>query len=97
MVDFARDGQQAVEDGMIIGVEPGRVQSRKNRTVGRVVAELAAHLPKSAGIPELVAEVPAKLDALLGKPDVLALRRDRDDAEAEAVGAVFLDEIERIG
>ena len=57
----------------------------------------ALHLPEAAGIPELVGEVAALLDLLLIKLDVLALRGDTNDAEAETVGAVFCDQVERIG
>ena len=56
-----------------------------------------AHLAEAAGVPELVAEVLAALDPLLLEADVLALGRDRDDAEAQAVGAVLVDQVERVG
>ena len=47
--------------------------------------------------PELVAEIAALLDLLFIEADVGALRRDAHEAEAESVGAILGDEIERIG
>src|SRR5271154_1830103 len=52
---------------------------------------------EAADVPELVAEVAALLDLLFVEADVGALRRDADEAEAESVGAVLGDEVERVG
>jgi hypothetical protein len=53
-------------------------------------------LPEAARVPQLVAEVLAPFDPVFLKPDVLPLRCDRNDAEAQAVGAVLLDQVQRV-
>ncbi len=45
------------------------------------------HGAEAAGVPEFVAEVAALDDLLLVELDVLPLRRDAHEAEAQAVGA----------
>ena len=42
-------------------------------------------------------KLPANLAAFLIEQDVLALRRDQHEAESQAIGAIFRDEIERVG
>ena len=90
------DGEEPVEDRVVVGVELRRIDPRQDRRRRGVVAGRPAHLAEAAGVPELVAEVLAALDPVLLEADVLALRRDRDDAEAQAVGAVVVDQVEGI-
>src|SRR2546427_11421637 len=63
----------------------------------RQAGSLSYELAEAAGVPEFVAEVAAQLDVLLVVEHVLAKRRAAHDAEPERVGAVFADELERIG
>jgi hypothetical protein len=81
---------------VVVGVELRRVDPGEDGRRDELSPGRPAHLPEAAGVPELVAEVLAALDPVLLEADVLALRRDRDDAEAQAVGAVFVDQVERI-
>ena len=55
------------------------------------------HLPETAGVPKLVAEVAAQLDVLFVENDVLSQRRGAHNAQAQGVGAILGDEVERIG
>ena len=64
------------EQGMVVVVELRRIQSREDSVERGVVAHGPAHLAEAAGVPELVAEILAGLDALLVKLHVLAQRRD---------------------
>src|SRR5690606_148936 len=96
-IDLARHAQQPVQDGMIVRVEFLRLKARKDHVEAGVVARRPAHLTETAGVPELVAEVLSALDPVLLEADILALRRDRDDPETQAIGAVRRDEIERVG
>ena len=57
----------------------------------------ALHESEPAGVPELVAKVPALDDLLLVEFDVLPLRRNPEKSESQAVRPVFGDEVERIG
>ena len=52
---------------------------------------------EAGGVPEFVAEVAAFFDLFFVVADVLALGGDAQEAEAEAVGAVFFDEVEGVG
>jgi len=54
-------------------------------------------LAESAGVPQFVAEVFSALDAVFLETNVLPLRGDRNDAEAQSVGAILVDQVERIG
>jgi hypothetical protein len=55
------------------------------------------HLAEAGGVPELGAEVAAELDVLFVEADVLTQRRTAHDAEAQRIGAVARDELQRIG
>ena len=54
------------------------------------------HLGEAAGVPELGREIPVALDALRRQLDVAALRGHGREREAQRVGAVFVDQLERI-
>ena len=82
---------------MVVSVEFRGLQPLQNRRERGIIGHWSAHLAETAGVPELVAEILAGLDALLGKPDVLPLRRGGNDAETQAIGPVFFNKIERIG
>ena len=58
--------------------------------------DAAVHLREPAGVPQLGREVAVALDALGGKLDVASLRRHRRQREAQRVGPVFIDQLERI-
>ena len=81
---------------MVVGVELRRLDAREDGAERGVVGHLAVHLAEATGVPELVAEILATLDPVLLEADVLPLRRDGHDAEAQAVGAVLGDEVERV-
>src|SRR5262245_46267953 len=81
---------------MIVRVELRGFEPAKDGRHRGVVARLAAHLPEAACVPELVAEIFSALDPLLLEPDVLTLRRNGNDAETQSVGAILVDEIERV-
>ena len=82
---------------MIIRVEFRWIQPRDDALERRVVAGIAVHLPEPAGVPQLVAEILAALNAVDLKANVLPLRRDGNDAEAQPVRAVRVDQVERVG
>jgi len=88
---------QALEDGEVVVVELRGLEAADHRRERRVVGHRAGHLPEARGVPQLVAEVTALGDAVLVEEDVLALRGDRQQPEAEAVGAELGDEVERLG
>ena len=94
--DTHRVGERR-EDGVVVLVEERGLEAGRDGVERAVVAHLAAHLAEARGVPELVAEVAAALDAFLVELHVLAERRDLEQAEAQAVGAVLRDELERIG
>ena len=56
----------------------------------------AIHLQEARGVPQLGGEVAVALDALLIELDVAALAFHRRQREAQRVGAVFVDQAERI-
>ena len=62
----------------------------------RIRVERSLHLPEPAGVPELVAEISAFDDLLFVEFDVLPLRRDAEESEADAIRAVFGDEVKRV-
>src|SRR5690606_26977332 len=57
----------------------------------------AGHLTEAAGVPELVAKVASLVNALVAEADVLSFRSDHEEAKSQAIGAVALDEVERLG
>ena len=61
----------------------------------RLVA-LEVHHHEAAGVPDLVREVAAREQLVLGELEVLGARDLQHEAEAHAVGAVVLHEVERI-
>lgn len=81
---------------MVVGIEFFRFQPCENPAQGGVVPGLAAHLPETGSVPQLVAEIFSALDAVFLKADVLALWRNRNDAEAQAVRPILVDQVERI-
>ena len=82
---------------MVVRVELRGIYALCYRLYRRVVRRRPRHLPEAACIPELVAEVPSELDSFLAEKYVLALRRAVHDAEAQAVGAVAGNDVERVG
>jgi hypothetical protein len=56
----------------------------------------AVHLQEARGVPQLGREVAVALDALLIELDVAALAFHRRQREAQRVGAVFVDQAERV-
>ena len=96
-VHLPRGGEQPLENGVIVGVEPAGREARENRRERGVVARLPAHLAEPARVPELVAEIFPALDPVFLKADVLPLRRDRHDPEPQAVRPVGVDQVERVG
>ena len=73
------------------------VNARNDFFNRRIVRDFSRHLAETAGVPKLVAEVSAKLDALFAKQNVLSLRRAVHYAEAKPVGSVLCDNFERVG
>src|SRR2546430_143260 len=63
----------------------------------RQAGSLSYELAEAAGVPEFVAEVAAQLDVLFVVEHVLAEWGAAHDTEPERVGAVFADEVERVG
>ena len=59
-------------------------------------ADALVHLGEARRIPQLGCEVAIALDALLGEADVAALGRQRGHREAQGVGAVLVNEAERV-
>ena len=57
----------------------------------------ALHLAEPAGVPQLVAEVPAQLDILLVEQHVLAKRGAPHGAKAQGIRPVLRDQLERVG
>ena len=57
----------------------------------------ALHLPKATGVPQLVAKVAAELDILFIEEHIQPQRRTAHRAKAQGVGAVLVDELERLG
>ena len=47
LLDLGCDLEQAIEDGMIVGVELGRLETPENGTQLGVVGHVAAHLPEA--------------------------------------------------
>ena len=56
----------------------------------------AVHLQEARGVPQLGGEVAVALDALLIELDVAALAFHRRQREAQRVGAIFVDQAERV-
>ena len=56
----------------------------------------AVHLQEARGVPQLGREVAVALDALLIELDVAALAFHRRQREAQRVGAIFVDQAERV-
>jgi len=94
-VAFGQLGE-AVQDREVIVIELRRPDASDDRGQRAVVRHRAGHLAEAGGVPELVAEVAALADAVLVEEDVLPLRGDGQQAEAEAVGAELGDEVERL-
>ena len=82
-------GVEAQQDPFVVGSE--------ERGIDFAFGFSAVHLAETRRVPELVGKVPAFLDLLLVEADVLAAGRDPHQAEAQPVGAIFRDQIERIG
>ena len=62
----------------------------------RIRVERSLHLSEPAGVPELIAEISSLDDLLFVELDILSLRRDAQESKADAIGAVFGDEVERV-
>ncbi len=60
------------------------------------IESLQVHERETGGVPDLVAEVAAPRDALLGEEDVSPGHRDVPQGEAQGVGPVPLDDIQGI-
>ena len=54
------------------------------------------HLPEPAGIPKFGGEIAAFFDLFLVESNVLPARGDSHQAEPQAVGAIFIDQLERV-
>ena len=67
--------------------------SRRGDAVARADA---VHLQEAGGVPQLGREVAIALDALLIELDVATLAFHRREREAQRVGAIFVDQAERI-
>ena len=54
------------------------------------------HLTKTRDVPEFRRKVSAFLDLSFVEPNVLSRRRDAHQTKSQAVGAVFVDQLQRI-
>ena len=54
------------------------------------------HLPQTRDIPELCGKIAAFFDLLFVEPNVLTTWRDAHQTKSQAVGAIFLNQLERI-
>ena len=88
---------ETLQDREVIVVELRGLDAADHGGERRVIRHRAGHLAEAGGVPELVAEVAALADAIFVEEDILALRGDGQQAEAEAVGAELGDEVERLG
>ena len=92
-ISFLKIGRQLIEprhDIEVVGRQPGRVRN--------VIAAVAArHLAETAGIVEFVGEITTFFDRAFVEAKVGTYRRDAQKPEAQAVGAVFFHQIDRIG
>ena len=59
-------------------------------------ADAAVHLGEARGVPKLGREIAIALDARLRELDVAPLRRHRRQREAQGVGAVAVDQVQRV-
>ena len=57
----------------------------------------AVHLAEARRVPELVGKVPALLDLLLIKTNVLPAGRNPHQTETQPIRPIFRDQVERIG
>ncbi len=60
------------------------------------LADAFVHLAEARGVPQLGAEIAAGLDAIEPEADVAPLPRRDAEREAQRVGAVFVDDVQRI-
>ena len=82
---------------MVVGIAKRGIDTRRNRFERGIVRHRSAHLAETGSIPKLVAEIASELDVLFVKQNVLTERRGTHCAEAERVGTVARDEVERVG
>ena len=73
------------------------IETAGNSLQGGIISRWSGHLAEAASVPEFVTEVAADSDALFAEADILALRSNVHDAEAQAVRPEFIDEVERLG
>ena len=83
---------RCIESGQKIAGEEGEFVFRGIR----IRIQLSLHLTEPAGIPQLVAEISSLDDLLFVELDVLSLRSDAQESKADAIRAVFRDEVKRI-
>ena len=65
-----------------------RIESRRRHAT--------VHLSKAAGVPELGCEIAVGFDQMRRKPDVVALRGLARQRKAQRVGAIVVDDAERV-
>ncbi len=78
--------------------EPGQYPAVRHglRLGGAGLVAFQVHEDEAAGVPDLVGEVAAREQLVLGELDVLVAGDLQHEAEAHAVGAVVLHEVERV-
>ena len=89
LVDLLCHGVEGGEDPLVLGGEG----------VGQLVLDVKAvdvHMYIARRVPQLVGKTGARFDALFGIADVVARRVARHEEEAQRVGAVFFDDLQRI-
>ena len=92
-ISLLKVGRQLIEprhDIEVVGRQPGRVRNT-------LAAVGARHLAETAGVVELVGEIAAFFDRTFVEAKVGTHRRDAQKPEAQAVGAVFFHQVDRIG
>ncbi len=57
----------------------------------------SVHLPKARGIPKFCRKVSAFFDLFFIEADVLTARRDAHETKAQPVGAILVDQLQRVG
>ena len=86
-------------DGLVqLGQQVLVVGRQRRRIEGEVahIEPLRVHLHEAGGVPYLGAEVAADLELFVRDVDILPRGRNHQQRETQGVGAVFLDNVERI-
>ena len=87
----------AFQDGGIGGIQDPPVERKPCRTrIEQRIGNYGIHLAEPGNVPKLGNEAAITLDPGWAELDVAARTGQRADGEAQGVGAVFVDEVERI-